>query len=56
MYIFASDQGEHVFAFDSRNNWQIVDIDANGNVENIIASNFSNFIEIMLNDLLEIGG
>jgi len=54
VYTFASDQGEYTFAFDSKNNWQVVDIDSSGNVANVIAPDFSSFIEIKLNDLLEI--
>lgn len=53
MYIFASDQSEYVFAFDSKNNWQIVDIDSSGEVANIIACDFAEFIDIKLNDLIE---
>jgi hypothetical protein len=54
MYVFASDQSEYVFAFDSKNNWQVVDVDSSGDVENIIARDFAEFIDVKLNDLIEI--
>lgn len=54
MYIFASDQSEYSFAFDTQNNWQVVSIDASGNIVSVLASEFSIFIESKLNELLEI--
>ena len=33
MYIFASDQSEYSYAFDSKNNFEVVDIDASGKLE-----------------------
>ena len=30
MYIFASDQSEYLYAFDSKRGWEVVDIDSDG--------------------------
>lgn len=54
MYLFANDGGEYSFAFDTENNWKIVDIDSSGEVKNIVAPNFSEFIDGKLDELLGI--
>ena len=54
MYVFASDQSEYTFAFDSKKYWQIVEINSSGKVESIIAASFSEFIDAKLNSLIDI--
>lgn len=51
MYIFATDQSEYVYAFDSKNNFQVVDIDASGEVFKNYGT-FSDFIEEILDKII----
>ncbi len=52
MYIFASDMGEYVYAFDSKNNWEVVDIDASGEVFERYGD-FETFINQILDEAIE---
>lgn len=54
MYFFASDLGEYLFAFDSKNNWQIVEIDSDGEIFQVVAKTFTEFINNKLDELIEI--
>ena len=53
MYIFASDMGEYVYAFDSKNNWEVVDIDASGEVFERYGD-FETFINYMLDYIINL--
>lgn len=54
MYIFATDQGEYCYAFDSNNNNVVVEIAADGVVEELNLGSFVEFINVKLNELVEI--
>jgi len=53
MLVFASDLGEYVYAFDTKNNWEVVDIDASGNIFERYG-NFETFINQMLDEIIEV--
>ena len=50
MYIFASDQSEYSYAFDSKNNFEVVDIDASGKPE----KHYGDFKTFIINKVKEI--
>ena len=50
-YIFASDQSEYSYAFDSKNNYEVVDIDASGVLENNYGS-FKKFITKKIEEIV----
>ncbi len=54
MYFFGGDLGEYLFAFDSKNNWQIVEIDSSGEVFDVVAQTFTEFIHKKFDELIEI--
>ena len=51
-YIFASDLSEYSYAFNSNDNFQVVDIDASGNLENHYGT-FKDFIIEKVNEICE---
>jgi hypothetical protein len=53
-YIFATDQGEYCYAFDSKQNYNIVEISADGEVSESTLGNFQEFIAVKLDELVEI--
>jgi len=53
MLVFASDLGEYVYAFDTKNNWEVVDIDASGKIFKRYGD-FETFINQMLDEIIEV--
>ena len=52
MLVFGSDLGEYVYAFDTKNNWEVVDIDADGNIVERYGD-FKSFINGILDEIIE---
>ena len=44
MYVFAGNSGETLYAFDSRNHWAIVELSAESDELEVVATSFSEFI------------
>ena len=53
MLVFASDLGEYVYAFDTKNNWEVVDIDTSGKIFKRYGD-FETFINQMLDEIIEV--
>jgi len=51
MLVFGSDIGEYTYAFDTKNNWEVVDIDASGEIFKRYGS-FETFINQMLDEII----
>ena len=54
LYIFASDLSEYSFAFDSKNNYKVMEIAADGELSESNLGDFKEFINKQLDDLVEI--
>ncbi|WP_421853087.1 hypothetical protein [Marinomonas sp.] len=54
MCIFATDQGEYCYAFDSKSNFEVVEIAADGELSESTLGDFRKFIADKLNDLVDI--
>ena len=54
VYLFASDNSEYLFGFNSKNNWEIVEIDSSGETLNTVAQTFTEFINQKLDEIIEI--
>lgn len=54
MYIFATDQSEHSFAFDTMNNCNVVEISADGEISEDTLGTFEQFITKQLAKLVDI--
>jgi len=52
MLVFGSDMGEYVYAFDTKNNWEVVDIDADGEIFERYGD-FKSFINGILDEIIE---
>ena len=52
MLIFASDIGDYLYAFDTKNNWEVVDIDTSGEVFERYGD-FETFMNSMLDDIIQ---
>ena len=52
MLIFASDIGDYLYAFDTKNNWEVVDIDTDGEVFERYG-NFETFMNTILDEIIE---
>lgn len=52
MLVFGSDMGEYTYAFDTKNNWEIVDIDASGEIFERYGD-FETFINQILDEIIE---
>ena len=52
-YFFATDIGEYLYAFDSENNWNIVEVDSSGNITEYLSNSFSKFIEKILDEIID---
>jgi len=52
MLVFGSDIGEYVYAFDTKNNWEVVDIDADGEIFERYGD-FETFINTILDEIIE---
>ncbi len=52
MLVFGSDIGEYTYAFDTKNNWEVVDIDASGEIFERYGD-FETFINKMLDEIIE---
>ena len=52
MLIFGSDIGEYTYAFDTKNNWEVVDIDASGEIFERYGD-FETFINKILDEIIE---
>lgn len=53
LLIFATDQSEYSFAFDTKNKYTVIDIDASGEISNTNYGTFDNFITMKLNQILD---
>ena len=52
MLVFGSDIGEYTYAFDTKNNWEVVDIDASGEIFERYGD-FETFINKILDEIIE---
>lgn len=52
MLVFGSDLGEYVYAFDTKNNWEVVDIDASGEIFERYGD-FETFLNGVLDEIIE---
>ena len=52
MLIFASDIGDYLYAFDTKNNWEVVDIDTSGEVFERYGD-FETFMNTILDEIIE---
>ena len=50
--VFGSDMGEYTYAFDTKNNWEVVDIDASGEIFERYGD-FETFINMILDEAIE---
>lgn len=53
MMIFGSDVGDYLYAFDTKNNWEVVDLDTSGTVFKKYG-NFESFINKILDEIIEV--
>jgi hypothetical protein len=54
LFIFATDQGEYCYAFDSKDSYKVVEISADGELSESSLGDFQQFISKKLNELVDI--
>ena len=53
MLIFGSDIGDYLYAFDTKNNWEVVELDTNGEIVDR-HGDFETFINTILDEIIEV--